>query len=77
MESPTPHGVGGLKSKGFTNAFSTLSPTPHGVGGLKFDYRLNRLLRLRPTPHGVGGLKCSKKQKGKKLEVPLPTEWVD
>ena len=35
--SPTPHGVGGLKSRYVYVTATNTGPTPHGVGGLKSE----------------------------------------
>ena len=57
--SPTPHGVGGLKSQPEGRAVGALCPTPHGVGGLKCGHGDTGRVLLGPTPHGVGGLKSA------------------
>ena len=52
--SPTPHGVGGLKSPDLPTTPTTYCPTPHGVGGLKFRCRCLRHGRMTSHPSRGG-----------------------
>ena len=84
--SPTPHGVGGLKSFDRDSLFAYFCPTPHGVGGLKYEFDVNANGEVSPTPHGVGGLKfclhifliytlMSHPTRGGWIEIKYPTNF--
>ncbi len=79
MRSPTPLGVGGLKSAEASKARCYCGrPTPLGVGGLKSVQAHYLALNGGPTPLGVGGLKCNETiLSGIRRLVPPRSGWVD
>ena len=57
-ESPTPHGVGGLKSINMDQVVQTSKSHPSRGGWIEIRIiSTMEIVPIRPTPHGVGGLK--------------------
>ena len=77
--SPTPHGVGGLKSEYQRPVVWTDErPTPHGVGGLKLLERVWQQWKEKSHPSRGGWIEIKISDNMTKTpEVPPLTGWVD
>ena len=75
---PTPHGVGGLKSRCICILRVRECPTPHGVGGLKFYLQHDIAVALPSHPTRGGWIEmpsCALAMVP--ATVPPHTGWVD
>ena len=72
-QSPTPHGVGGLKSE-VLHVYIVFFPSHPSRGGW-IEINLWNFIwnhRRSPTPHGVGGLKSALNNGGINMSSPTP-----